>query len=63
MGSSLKNMPREHVRWFAGVIGQLSDQQIQDAFRAAGATPAEISGFTGIIRKRINELKAAAGGM
>jgi hypothetical protein len=61
MGSSLKNVPREHVRWFAGIIGQLTDSQIQDAFRAAGATPSEVQGFASVVRKRINELKSAAG--
>jgi hypothetical protein len=61
MGSSLRNIPREHVQWFAGVIGGLSDNQIRDAFKAAGATQAEIDGFSSQIRKRINELKTVAG--
>ncbi|MBI1760469.1 MAG: hypothetical protein HYR56_03440 [Acidobacteria bacterium] len=61
MGSSLKSVPREHVRWFAGIIGQLTDNQIRDAFRAAGATQEEVNGFTGVIRSRINQLKAAGG--
>ena len=61
MGSSLKSVPKEHVRWFAGIIGQLTDQQLRDAFRAAGATPSEEQGFAGVIRKRINELKTAGG--
>ncbi len=61
MGGSLKAVPREHVRWFAGLIGQLTDNQIRDAFRAAGASQEEVNGFTSVIRKRINELKAAGG--
>jgi hypothetical protein len=61
MGSSLRNIPREHVQWFAGIIGGLSDNQIRDAFKAAGATQAEIDGFSAQIRKRINELKSIAG--
>lgn len=61
MGSSLKTIPREHVTWFAGLVGQLSDTQLRDAFKAAGASPAETDGFTAQIRKRINELKSAAG--
>jgi hypothetical protein len=59
--SVLRSVPREHASWFVGLVGQLSDDQIRDAFRAAGASQAEIEGFTAQIRKRINELKAAVG--
>jgi hypothetical protein len=59
--SVLRSIPIEHVRWFNGIIGQLSDNQIRDAFRAAGASQSDTEGFTAQIRKRINELKAAAG--
>jgi hypothetical protein len=61
MGSSLKSQPRENVRWFVGLVGKLSDAQLQDAFKAAGATPSETSAFVAELRKRINELKSAAG--
>ncbi len=61
MGSSLSTIPRAHVQWFAGIVGQLSDNQLRDAFKAAGATQAETEGFVAQLRKRINELKAAAG--
>ena len=57
LGGSLRSVPREHVRWFAGIIGQLTDYQIGDAFRAAGATQEEVKGFTKVIRNRIYELK------
>jgi hypothetical protein len=57
LGSSLRSVPREHVRWFAGIIGQLTDYQIGDAFRAAGATQEEVKGFNKVIRNRIYELK------
>lgn len=59
--SVLRSIPREHVRWFADIVSQLSDNQIRDAFRAAGASSSETEGFTTQIRKRINELVAAAG--
>src|SRR5262249_52936752 len=36
-----------------------SDNQIRDAFRAAGAMQAETDGFATQIRKRINEIQAA----
>jgi hypothetical protein len=58
--SALRSIPVDHARWFVGIVGQLSDNQIKDAFRAAGATQAETEGFTAQIRKRINELQGAA---
>lgn len=58
-GSILKSVPVEHARWFAGIIGQLTDAQLADAFRAAGATSSEVSGFSARMRSKINELKAA----
>jgi hypothetical protein len=58
--SALRSVPQDHARWFVGVIGKLSDNQLRDAFRAAGATQDETAGFSTQIRKRINELQAAA---
>lgn len=61
MGSSLRSVSMEHARWFAGIIGQLSDDQLRDAFRAAGASPNEVEGFSRRLRWKINELKSAVG--
>ncbi len=61
MGSSLKSIPMEHARWFAGIVGQLTDDQIRDAFKAAGASPTEVEGFSRRIRQKISELKSAVG--
>jgi len=61
MPNSLKSIPRDHVAWFAGIVGRLSDAQIHDAFKAAGASQSDTEGFSAQIRKRINELKSAAG--
>lgn len=61
MSSSMRTVPVEHARWFAGILGQLTDAQIQDAFKAAGASPAETDGFSRRIRQKINELKSAVG--
>lgn len=58
--SSLRSIPVDHAQWFLGIVGKLSDNQIKDAFRAAGATQSETEGFSAQIRKRINELQAAA---
>ena len=57
--TTLHSIPMDHARWFTGILGQLSDNQIRDAFRAAGATQAETDGFSAQIRKRIGELKSA----
>jgi hypothetical protein len=62
MGSSLKSIPLEHARWFSKIVSQLTDQQLQDAFRAAGATQAEVDGFSRRLRAKITELKTAVGG-
>lgn len=58
MGSALKSVPLDHAHWFASVIWQLSDEQIRDAFRAAGATDQEVTGFAARVRQKINELYA-----
>lgn len=60
-GSIMKSVPVEHARWFAGIVGQLSDKQIREAFRAAGASDSETNAFASRIREKINELKRAVG--
>src|SRR5947209_9948216 len=44
------------VRWIAGLLSRLSDQQIRDAFRAANYTDDEVHVLTESVRERINEL-------
>jgi len=60
-GRILAAVPVEHARWFCDVVGKLSDDQLREAFRAAGASQTETSGFTTRIREKINELKSAVG--
>jgi hypothetical protein len=60
LSRAVRLVPVAHAKWFAGIIGQLSDDQLRDAFRAAGATDEEIRGFSGRLRQKIDELKAAA---
>lgn len=60
MGNALKSVPVEHAKWFAGIVGQLSDNQIRDAFKAAGANDQEVNGFAARFRQKISELKAIA---
>jgi hypothetical protein len=52
-----RDIPREHVRWIASLLGQLTDVQIRDAFHAAGYIGPEQDGFTFTIEHRIAELK------
>ena len=61
MGRSMRSVPVDHAKWFAGIVGQLSDDQLRDAFRAAGGTDEEVNGFAARLRQKINELKAATG--
>ena len=52
----LKNITVEQAKWIGGLLSQLSDQQISDAFRAANYTPDQIQSMTRVVRTRINEL-------
>lgn len=53
-----KHIPREDARWIGSLLGQLSHDQIADAFRAAGYRPEQIEAYTKAVEKRIAELKA-----
>ena len=44
------------AKWIGGILSQLSDQQISEAFRAANYTPEQIQSLTRTVRARINEL-------
>jgi hypothetical protein len=52
-----KDIPIQSVRWIAGLLGQLSDNQIRDAFRSAGYAGPELDGYTFTFEHRIAELK------
>ena len=57
----INRVPLDHARWFAGLVSQLTDKQLADAFRAAGASPEEVTGFAARIREKIAELQQATG--
>lgn len=46
----------DEARWIAGLLSQLSERQIQDAFRAANYNPADVQTLSAAVRARINEL-------
>ncbi len=50
------HIPRAHVKWIAGLLAQLSPQQIRDAFRAAGYTPEQIEQYSTAVQERIASL-------
>ncbi|MGH9312352.1 MAG: hypothetical protein ACRD1S_04045 [Vicinamibacterales bacterium] len=52
-------VPIEHARWFGGLAAQLSEAQLRRAFEAAGATAAEIDGFSTKVAAKIRELQSA----
>ncbi len=51
-----KHIPREDAKWIGSLLGQLTPQQINDAFRAAGYSPEQIDAYTQAILSRIQEL-------
>jgi hypothetical protein len=53
-----EDIPRGHARWIGHWLGQLSNGQIRDAFRAAGYTPGEVDAYSTKVRQRISQLNA-----
>ncbi len=53
-----KNIPRQDARWIGSLLGQLSHQQLVDAFRAGHFPPDQIDAYVGIVESRIHELAA-----
>ena len=52
-----KHIPVADARWIADRLSQLSVQQLGDAFRAAGYSPADVGGYVKVIQQRIAALK------
>ena len=53
-----RHIPRADARWIGGLLAQLSDDQIRDAFRSAGYTPREVKMLTQTVESRIHELNS-----
>lgn len=51
-----KHIPVSDARCVAGLLAQLSPEQIRDAFRAAGYSPEQVKGFADMVTARIAEL-------
>ncbi len=54
--NAMQNIPAEHAAWIGGIMGQLSDNQLRDSFRAAGYDRATTEKYVHAMRNRINEL-------
>ncbi len=52
----MQNVPAEHAAWIGSILGQLSDNQLHDSFRAAGYDRATTEKYVRAMRSRINEL-------
>jgi len=52
----LENLTVADAKWLGRILSQLSDQQISDAFRAAGYSPEDIQLLTASFKERVNEL-------
>src|SRR6185437_3280164 len=52
------NIPREDARWIGSMLGQLSHEQLVDAFRAGNFPPESIDQYVTELEARIAQLKA-----
>ena len=59
MGNAPLAIPIAHARWFVGMLSQLTEAQIQQAFHAAGASALEVDQFSNQVARRIGDLKSA----
>jgi hypothetical protein len=53
-----RDVPRADARWIGSLLGQLSHQQLVDAFRAGHFPPDEIDAYVSIVESRIHELQS-----
>jgi hypothetical protein len=52
-----RHIPRADVKWIGSLLGQLTAEQIRDAFRAADYPPETLEGYAQAVEKRIAELQ------
>src|SRR5258706_4381238 len=58
----LKDITVEQAKWIGGILSQLSEQQVRDAFRAANYSPEEIESLTRTVMARIGGVAENRGG-
>lgn len=52
-----KNIPRADARWIGSLLGQLTHQQLTDAFRAGNFPADDVNSYVDLVEGRIAELK------
>ncbi len=57
----MRGLTVEDAKWIGSLLSKLTDQQIQDAFRAANFSPEEIQVLAQAVRERINQLAQLTG--
>jgi hypothetical protein len=53
---AMRRIPVENARWIGSQLSRLSDEQLRDAFRAAGYETTTMEGFIKALRERIEQL-------
>ena len=53
---AMRGIPVAHARWIGSLLIQLSDEQLRDAFRAAGYSESLQASYVAALRERINQL-------
>ena len=53
---AMRGIPIAHARWIGSLLNQLSDEQLHDAFRAAGYSDGVRQSYVATLRARINQL-------
>ncbi len=56
MRSVGNDVPREDAKWIGSLLAQLSEKQIEDAFKAGGYSPEDAAAYTKAVQGRIAEL-------
>ena len=52
----MRGIPVAHARWIGGLLNQLRDEQLHDAFRAANYPDQIREGYVRSLRMRIRQL-------
>jgi hypothetical protein len=52
------DIPREDARWIGSMLGQLTHQQLEDAFRAGNFPAESLDQYVTVLQARIDQLKA-----
>ncbi|HXE31803.1 MAG TPA: hypothetical protein VN515_08380 [Terriglobales bacterium] len=56
-----KRVPRDDAAWIGGLLAQLTDAQIRDAFRSANYSDAEVAEYAAALEARIRMLQELSG--